>query len=120
MGNRQVRSMRNRFTTIFLLALLALAALADPVTLATLMADRKAHDGKIVTVTGTVKGYFEKDDYSSCLLFEQGKACSLYLTGKAGLANEQKVTVTGTFSLEKKLNNHIFSNVVEVNEVTKR
>ncbi len=102
-----------------LVALLALAALAETTTLQALMADRPGFDAKTVTVTGTVKSYFEKDDYSSCLLFDNGKACSLYFTGRAGLANEQKVTVTGTFSLEKKLGTRNFSNVIEVTQVEK-
>lgn len=98
---------------------LGLAALAAPLSLQELMTDRKAYDGKIVTVTGTVKSYYEKEDFSSCLLFDNGKACSLYIPGKAGLANEQRARVTGTFWLAKKIGDRHFSNVVEVTEISK-
>ena len=112
--------MRNSWAlTVFLSLFLAIVALADPVTLQALMADRPAYDGKVITVTGTVKSYFEKEDFSSCLLFDSGKACSLHIVGKAGFANEQKVTVTGTFSQSKMIGTRNYSNVIEVNEVAK-
>lgn len=104
---------------MILLGVLAVMASADTITLQALMSDRQGFDGKTVTVTGTVKSYFEKDDYSSCLLFDSGKACSLYITGRAGLSNEQKLTVTGQFALEKKLGTRNFSNVIVVTDVAK-
>jgi len=100
------------------LSLMTLAAGADPISLQQLMADKKAQDGKIVTVSGTVKSYYEKDDYSSFLLIDGGKGCSVYIPGRKGLQNEQRITVTGTFSLSKKLGTRMFSNVVEATEVT--
>lgn len=100
------------------LTLMTLAAGADPISMQQLMTDKKAQDGKVVTVTGTVKSYYEKDDYSSFLLIDGGKGCSVYVPGRKGLQNEQHITVTGTFSLSKKLGTRMFSNVVEATEVT--
>ena len=92
-------------------------ALADPLSMEQLMKDRQAQDGKVVTVTGLVKGYTEKDDSSSFLLMDGGKGCSVYAVGRKGLHNDQRVTVNGTFSLAKKLGTSNFSNVVEASDI---
>lgn len=92
-------------------------ALADPITMQQLMGDRQGQEGKTITVTGSVKGYSEKEDSSSFLLMEGGKGCSVYVVGRKGLHNDQRVTVTGTFSQAKRLGNRNFSNVVEASEV---
>ena len=106
----------NKFVLAIVFAL-SVSAWADPTTLKQLFDDRKTLDGKEVTVSGTVKSYFEKDSYSSFLLMDGGKGCSVWVSGKKGLKNDQKITVTGTFSLSKKLSNRNFSNVIEASDV---
>ena len=91
-------------------------AWADPVGLADLFANKAQYEGKTVTVSGTVKGYYEKPEFAAFLLMDGGKGVSVVTTSK-GLANEAHVTVTGPFSVTKKVHGKIFSNVVEAEKV---
>ena len=109
--------MRKILTLALVVGSICLTVWSDPITLQQLFADQKAQDGKILTVSGTVKGYYEKDDFSAFLLIDGGKGCSVYVAGKKALQNEQKVTVTGPFSLSKKIGSRHFSNVIEATDI---
>lgn len=105
-----------RLCLIFL-SLAALAGAQESTTVPELFNTRQQHDGKQVTLGGTIKGYSEKPDQTIFLLTDSGKIVSVFLPRKAGYSNGEKAIVTGTFFVEKKLGNQVMTNVVEATSI---
>lgn len=104
-----------RFLGVVLL--LTAAAWAQVMTVPDLFGQRTTLDGKPVTVRGTVKGYYEKDNYCGFLLFDSGKAISVVSELKPKLINDNQATVSGTFWVSKQAYFKNFSNVVEATSI---
>ncbi|MCE7869244.1 hypothetical protein DYH09_02580 [bacterium CPR1] len=103
--------------TLLFCLLMAAALAAETLTVPDLFAGREKYSGQEVLVGGTIKGYAEKPEQTSFLLFDSGKAVSVYLPRAAGYANNEKAIVRGTFHLEKKLGGRIFTNVIEATSI---
>lgn len=104
--------------TLLVLLLVAAAVWADVMSVGDVFGQRTSLDGKPVTVRGTVKGYYEKDEFSAFLLVDGGKAISVITDSKPQLVNDSQVTVSGTFWVVKKAYFKNFSNVVEASSIT--
>lgn len=91
-------------TVVVLLVMGAFPALAQHgVTVPSLIQDPDRYDGKVVTVVGTITAYRERvsdagNPYTTFRLTNGGASVAVFIWNKHGLANGQKVRVTGAFS----------------------
>src|SRR5712691_2002242 len=115
---------RRRLLPAVLLLLLAALPLwaKQVVTIRVLLQHADQFDGKVVTVTGTVRGYREQvsgagNPYTTFRLADGELSVSVYVWNQQGLSNGQKVRVTGAFAKVKQVGRYTFDNEIQANRV---
>lgn len=105
-----------------LVVLLSLVALAQAVSVATLLADPDRYDGQVVTVSGVVSGYRERvsragNAYTTFRLEEGSSSVAVFAWGHRGLRDGQRVRVTGVFQRIRRVGRYTFYNEIEARRV---
>lgn len=106
------------------LALAAVAFAADKMTPDQVVKDAEKHDGKKVTVTGTVQAFRERtsragNDYTTFRVKGSEESVNIYMQGKIEKdkpKNGDTVEVTGRFVKEKKVGEQTFKNEVDISK----
>ena len=108
--------------SLALIALLALGAPAAPaergISVHALMQDPAPYDGKIVTVVGMITGYRERTSnagtpYTVFRLADGDASVVVFSWNRQGLADGQRVRVTGTFSRIKQAGTSPVANEIQ-------
>lgn len=111
---------RLRCAAAFLLLLAAAAFAGEQLTVEALLKNAQTHDGKTVTVIGTVAEYKEKtskkgNPYVTFKLKGAKETASVYLQGrlKKACKDGDTVVVEGKFSKEKKVGEATYKNEID-------
>lgn len=112
------RLLRTSFAFLLLLATAAFAG--EQLTVEALLKNAKTHDGKAVTVIGTVTDYKEKtskrgNPYVTFKLKGTKEVAAIYLQGrlKKACKNGDTVIVEGKFVREKKVGDVVYKNEID-------
>lgn len=111
---------RLRLTIVGFLLLFTAAFAGEQLTVEALLKNAKTHDGKAVTVIGTVSDYKEKtskrgNPYVTFKLKGAKEIASVYLQGrlKKACKNGDVVIVEGKFVREKKVGDVLYKNEID-------